>query len=56
MHRVMKAREPSSRMVTSGFGFAGPVYSDPVFFRSMVQTPSLPSLFLMRSSKIALTY
>ena len=41
-------------MVTSALGFALPLYTVPVFLRSIVQTASSPFSFLIRSSKIPL--
>lgn len=42
--------------VTSALGFAGPLVTVPVFFRSIVQMATSPSLFLICSSKIPFVY
>ena len=43
----------SAKMIaTSIFGFAAPLYTVPVFFKSIVHTSSFPASFFMRSSKI----
>ena len=43
---------PSMMMVTSAFGFAGPLYTVPVCFMSIVHTPSAPDAFLTFSWKM----
>lgn len=46
---------PLELMTTSGLPFAGPLVTLPSFFKSIVQTPSLPSAFFACSSKTPFT-